>query len=375
MADRTLGVELAQDTPFALDVQFTCAAGEVLGIFGPSGSGKTTILRTIAGLHRPARSRVTSGADVWSATSSGTWIAPEARRTGFVFQHHALFPHMTALGNVMAALGHRPAAERAALAHRLLDDVQLGDKAGRRPDALSGGEQQRVAVARALAREPSVLLLDEPFASIDRATRRHLQDLVDRLRRRLDVPVVLVTHDFDDIVRLATHLLVLEHGRVRAAGPLRDVTSQADAGWPVDAAGRGVVFDASVESVDGARGLAEIAFDGGRLVAPASGYRAGTCVRVRIPAREVILASSPPGGLSLHNALAGTTADIHDDATHSEAIVRVAVGGEYVLAEVTRDAVSRLALAPGVPVWVLIKSMSLDVTPVAGSPACNASEP
>jgi molybdate transport system ATP-binding protein len=375
VTERGLSVELAQTHPFAFDVRFTCAPGEVLGIFGPSGSGKTMILRSIAGLHWPQWSRVACGTGLWSDSERRTWVPAHYRRIGFVFQQHALFPHMTALGNVMAALGHRPARERKAIARQLLEDVQLGEKVDRRPDALSGGEQQRVAIARALAREPDVLLLDEPFASIDRATRRHLQDLVDRLRRRLDVPVVLVTHDFEDIVRLATHLLVIENGQVRASGPLREVTSRADLGWPADTAGRGVVLEGTVEAVDSARALATIAFDGGTLIAPASGHGPGTPVRVRIPARQVILARSRPDEVSLHNTLAGTTTAVRENATGSNAIVRVAVGSEHVLAEVTRDAVSRLALAPGAPVWILIKSMSLDVTPVAGSPPCNASEP
>ena len=123
-----------------------------------------------------------------------------------VFQEYALFPHLTALGNVMTALGHRPSAERRSRAEELLRLVHLSDHQDRRPHQLSGGERQRVALARALAREPAVLLLDEPFAAVDRTVRRRLQDEIDELRRTLDIPLVLVTHDFDDVVRLATRL-------------------------------------------------------------------------------------------------------------------------------------------------------------------------
>lgn len=365
MADRTLSVRIAQRAPFPLDAGFTCGPGEVLGIFGASGSGKTTLVRTIAGLHQPERGRVTVGDEVWLDTDTGVCLAPHRRTAGLVFQEHALFPHMTALGNVTMALGQRPARERQDAARRLLEAVGLGERLTHRPSRLSGGERQRVALARALARTPAVLLLDEPFAAVDRPTRRRLQDLVDRLRRTLDVPVVLVTHDFEDIVRLATHLLVLDGGRAAAYGPVREVTSRVDARWPADTSGRGVVFDARVTEVDRQRALGGLAFEGGQLAAPNSGLEPGAPVRVRIPAREVILATAPPEGLSLHNVLPGQVVDLAEGTDH-QALVRVAVGREHVLAEVTRDAVTRLAIAPGRPIWVLIKSMSLEVTPLTG---------
>ncbi len=213
MPDHRLAVSLRQDGPIPLDVEFSCDPGHVLAIFGPSGSGKTTILRAIAGLARPAHGRVQSGADTWTDTDAGVFWPPHRRAVGFVFQEYALFPHLTALGNVMTALGHRPRPERRARAAELLDAVHLKGHDSKRPRELSGGERQRVALARALAREPAVLLLDEPFAAVDRAVRRRLQSEIDSLRRTLRVPLILVTHDFDDVVRLATHVLMLDHGR------------------------------------------------------------------------------------------------------------------------------------------------------------------
>jgi molybdate transport system ATP-binding protein len=223
MADCTLSVSLSQAAPIPLDVSFACASGELLAIFGPSGSGKTTILRTIAGLYAPRSGRVSVGGEIWLDTSAGVAHPPHTRATGFVFQEYALFPHMTALTNVMTALGHRPKEERRERAEQLLRRVYLSGHLDKRPSALSGGERQRVALARALAREPDVLLLDEPFAAVDSAVRRQLQDIVQELRHTLEVPVVLVTHDLDDVVRLATHMLVLEAGRVIAAGPAKEM--------------------------------------------------------------------------------------------------------------------------------------------------------
>ena len=361
MPEPQLSVELRQAEPIPLDVSFTCGAGDVLAIFGPSGSGKTTILRSIAGLHRAAHAIVRTGDEVWTDTSSSVFTPPHRRGVGFVFQEYALFPHLTALGNVMAALGHRPAAERRRRAETLLATVHLADHHDRRPGALSGGERQRVALARALARDPAVLLLDEPFAAIDRAVRRQLQDEIAALRRSLELPIVLVTHDFEDVVRLASHVLLLERGASVAAGPIGEVMSRPDLAWLRDAVGLGSVFDAEVTRTLSHRGLVELSFDGGVLLASDRTLGKDTVVRVRIPAREVILATSPPEGLSLHNALAGTVTAIDATPRFEHVIVQVAVGRVPILAEVTRDAIARLGLAVGAPVHALVKSVSIEL--------------
>jgi molybdate transport system ATP-binding protein len=245
--------------------------------------------------------------------------------------------------------------------------VHLSTHLDRRPAALSGGERQRVAVARALARDPAVLLLDEPFAAVDRAVRRHLQDEIDQIRRSLDIPLILVTHDFDDVVRLATHLLILDHGQTVAAGSLEALTSRPDLSWLRETAGLGSLFEATVVRVDASRGLTELAFDGGTLLAPTRSLTAGARVRLRIPAREVILASERPRGLSLHNVLSGRVSAVHGEARDDHAIVQIAVGEIRLLAEVTRDAVAQLGIATGTPLHALIKSVSIDV--LAAPPA------
>jgi len=369
VGERRLAVSLRQTGPIPLDVEFSCGAGDVLAIFGPSGSGKTTILRSIAGLYRPAHARVCADADTWTDTDAGIDVPPHRRAVGFVFQEYALFPHLTALGNVMAALGHRARAERAGRAEALLARVHLQDHASRRPHQLSGGERQRVALARALAREPAVLLLDEPFAAVDRLVRRKLQNEIDGLRRTLDIPLVLVTHDFEDVIRLATHLLVLDGGRSVAFGPLSTLMSRPDLTFLREAVGLGSVFDATVVDVDVSRGLVNLAFDGGSLLVPRRGLAAGTTVRVRVPAREVILASRPPEGLSLHNVLTGTVSAVHAGPAHDEVVVQVAIGSLRLLAEITRDAVDRLQLSPGRPVHAFVKSMSIDVQAVGANNA------
>jgi molybdate transport system ATP-binding protein len=355
-----LHVRLRQEAPIPLDVEFTAGARDVLAIFGPSGSGKTTVLRAIAGLYRPSDARVGVAGEVWADTADGTDWPAHRRRVGLVFQDYALFPHLTASQNIQIALPQLSLPQRRTRVDALLARVHLSGLAARRPHELSGGERQRVALARALARDPHVLLLDEPFAAVDRATRGHLRDEVDEVRRTLNVPTVLVTHDVGDVLRLATHLLVLEKGRVVALGLLSSLLSRPDLHQLRDFVGIGSVVEAVVSTVDETRGLATLAFEDGILLAPHKGGAPGDRLRVRIPAREVILSDRAPMGLSLHNALPGVVTALSAQPDSPYVIVQLTVGKTPLLAEVTRDAVDRLNVVIGRELFALVKSVSLE---------------
>ena len=213
-----LNVRLRQPGPILIDAELSCGEGELVALVGPSGSGKTTILRAIAGLYRPQYGRVACSGELWLDTEHGLDVPPYRRRVGLVFQSYALFPHMTALRNVITALSHRPHAQREARARMLIAQVHLQGLEDRRPASLSGGQQQRVAVARALAREPAVLLLDEPFSAVDRPTRRRLHAELAELRQSVHIPIVLVTHDIDEAVALADRICVLDRGETLQTG-------------------------------------------------------------------------------------------------------------------------------------------------------------
>ena len=229
----SLAVEVrARRGTFALDACFEAPPG-ITALFGPSGAGKTLTLRCVAGLERPDAGRIALGERVLVDRAAGVEVPPRLRAIGYVFQQYALFPHLDVLDNVAYGLGALPRGERRARARELLARVGLEGYETRRPRELSGGEQQRVAVARALATEPGLLLLDEPFAALDRRVRTRLRAELRRLHDQTGTPMLLVTHDLAEVRQLAEHLVLLEGGRVLRAGPrdevLRDPGSAAAA--------------------------------------------------------------------------------------------------------------------------------------------------
>jgi len=215
-------IALRRSQEFALHVELSCPPG-ITCIMGPSGSGKSTILAVLAGLQVPERGRIALGDEVWLDLDKGIDIPVHRRRLAYVFQNLALFPHMTALGNVEYGMQQVPRAGRRAHAMKLLDRVGVAALAHRRPRTFSGGEAQRVALARALARSPELVLLDEPFSSLDRELRAQLTALVRELGRELAVPIVHVTHSVAEARQLADQVVRLEKGHVVARGTAGEV--------------------------------------------------------------------------------------------------------------------------------------------------------
>ena len=216
-----LQVSLQNDGLIRLNAAFGCERGELLSLVGPSGSGKTSVLRAIAGLLKsPGLQGLVSVGDspddVWFDSARGIARAPQQRRVGMVFQHYALFPHMTAIENVAIAAGNMWAGVQF---DNLFERMGLAGLQHRKPAMLSGGQQQRVALARALAREPQVLLLDEPFSAVDAPTRQALYRELAALRQRVAIPMLLVTHDLNEARRLADRVVILDAGESLQVGP------------------------------------------------------------------------------------------------------------------------------------------------------------
>ena len=196
----------------SLEATFEAAPGEIVAITGPSGSGKTTLLRAVAGLRKPLSGRISLDGEAWLDSISGTFVPCELRRVGMVFQEYALFPRMRARANVEFALAGLPRDDRRREAERVLDRVGLSAVLDHRPGQLSGGERQRLALARAIATKPSILLLDEPLASLDPDTAAAAADLIEDTVAELQVPCLLVTHDGGTAAN-ASAVLRLERGR------------------------------------------------------------------------------------------------------------------------------------------------------------------
>ncbi len=358
-----LHVRLTQRAPIPLAAELDCAPGETLALVGPSGSGKSTILRCIAGLHRAREGRITCGAQTWFDTATGVDHVPQARSVGLVFQNYALFPHLSALANVTAAMSHLAPAERDARGRELLERVHLNGLEGRKPAALSGGQQQRVAVARALARDPQVLLLDEPFSAVDRVTRQKLYRELAELRRTLALPIVLVTHDLDEASMLADRMSILHRGRTLQTGTPREVMTR-----PVDPLVarlvdvRNVFEGRVIAAGDGARALDWQGRALEAMVPPA--FADGTRVAWCIPMSGVLLhrVDRPSRG-ERENPVDGVAAEIVTLGEDTTIALRVAGVGTPIWLRVPAHVAERNHVAVGKTLRVSLLTDALHVMP------------
>jgi len=355
----SLSLDLSHGFPATrVDLAFDVPTPGVTALFGPSGAGKTTTLLAMAGLLRPDRCRVVIDGTVLTDTVAGTWVPPEKRRVGIVFQDARLFPHMSVETNLR--FGARRAPPGPIRFADIVDLLGIGTLLPRRPHTLSGGERQRVAIGRALLSQPRLLLMDEPLASLDSPRKAEIMPFLLRLKAALRLPVVYVSHATEEVTRLADSIVLIEEGRVLGHGPLSEIAARTDLPFARrdDAT---AVLACQVEAHDMARGLTRIASGGAEFWVPLVAADVGAAGRMRIPAREIILASRPPEGISLHNVIGATVRRIAPESGQRSVLVELALGSGALLARVTPDAIARLGLAPGRPVLSLIKSTSVEV--------------
>ncbi len=355
----TLSFHLRHRFPdLTLDLAFQVPTPCVVALFGPSGAGKSTALAAIAGLLRPDMCKIELDGEDLVDTAAGIWRRPETRRIGLVFQDARLFPHMSVATNLRYGLRRVPPGP--IRFDEIVSLLGLGALLGRRPHTLSGGERQRVAIGRALLAQPRLLLMDEPLASLDAERKAEILPYLAGLKAALRLPILYVTHAMEEVTRLADSLVLIDAGQVVAYGSLSEVTARSD----LKLARRddaGAVLAAVVESHDPVRQLSRLHAGGTAWLVPLLNAPVGRQVRVRIPAREVILAREVPTAISVHNVIAGTVRAVTNDTERHAALVEVALAGEAFLARVTPDAVSRLALEPGVGVLALVKSVAIEV--------------
>ena len=358
-----LAVTQRFDGGFAIDARLDVELrpGSMLVLFGPSGAGKSTILRQIAGLERPDAGTIQFGGDVWSDTARQIWRPPQSRRIGIVFQEPTLFPHLNVRDNIRYGVrrGSDPRLTPVAPVAEIERMLGIGDLGNRYPRALSGGEAQRVALARALAPDPRLVLLDEPFASLDTPTRLRLRRDVRVLLQTTGTPAILVTHDRTEALAMGDSVAVVIGGRVRQAGPVSEVFSR-----PADAE---IAASLGIEAVLPARvagssdGVIEVSVGEVMLhAAEREPIAPGAAVYACVRAEDVTLETRASAHASTRNHLAARVVSIASEGP----IERVTLDCGFALdALITRRSREELSLAPGTQVTAAIKATSVHLVP------------
>jgi molybdate transport system ATP-binding protein len=344
---------------FLLDAAFEAPATGVTAIFGPSGCGKTTVARCLAGLQYLPGSFCAIDGEVWQDASA--FRRAHQRPVGYVFQEASLFAHLTVKGNLLygAPRGARAADDIAF--DEVIELLALTKLLDRSPQNLSGGERQRAAIGRALLSQPRLLLMDEPLSALDRLTKNEILPFLERLHARLSLPVVYIIHDMAEIERLADHLILMQHGNVIGAGPLRVL--QSDPALPLAGAREAAIsLDATVEAYNAGYGLLTLQVDGGRLMVPAPSVPVGERQRLRISASDVSVARAAAQASSILNVLPARIVSKSVLGT-GEVIVVLALGadgrGTQLLARITRRSWDLLGLAEQMLVFAQVKGVSL----------------
>ena len=344
---------------FTLDAAFRIQRG-VTVLFGPSGSGKTTILRSIAGIVAPDAGKIELGGRVYFDSATGINVPIRNRRVGFVFQDYLLFPHLTALQNVAYALQLGRSKARRGRALELLEQLGIAYAAHRRPHQLSGGEQQRVTFARALASDPAILLLDEPMSALDSATRLRLLGEVVALQRRSQIPFLYVTHNPADAVRIGDSALILNAGHIVQEGKPAAVFNAPRDSEVSRVVGSENILAGKIKHHNERDGITLVDLGGCRIVLPFNGLPEDSEVTVGIRSDEIIICRERIARTSARNLLQGTVKNVMHDGMEVELVTNCGVD---LKARITVQAVEALELKPGVDVFLLIKASSCRLLP------------
>jgi molybdate transport system ATP-binding protein len=342
---------------FSLDAAFEAGPG-VTALFGRSGAGKTTIVNMVAGLTRPHSGRIILHGKTLLDTRARVDVSTRWRRVGMVFQEARLFPHLSVRANLLYG---RWAGRRKAQAdfQKVVGLLGLESFLQRRPQSLSGGEAQRVAIGRALLAGPEILLMDEPLSQLDGARRAEILPFLERLAHDGGVPILYVSHAIDEVARLADQMVVLSEGRVIASGPIEEVFGRIDLGVATGRYEAGALLVATVHGHDREFALTKLGLGEAELAVPLLEKAAGTDVRLRIRARDVALALTPPAGLSIRNVLPAEIVAIEvEEGAYAE--VLMTTGGQHLRARITRKSAAELGLQLGQMVFALVKSIAID---------------
>lgn len=345
---------------FRLHSDLEVPATGITAIFGPSGCGKTTFLRCLAGLDRPSNGMIRIGDTVWHDEAQGTFWPVSRRPIGYIFQESRLFPHLSVHANLLFGFKRLAAERRTMSFDDIVDILGLRSLLDRRPHQLSGGEQQRVAIGRALLRSPQLLLMDEPLSSLDLERKLEILPFIERLDFDLQIPIMYVSHSLQEVLRLAGTVILLKEGQVTAVGPVDQVLATLDSRNLIEDESVGAVMETTVEEHDARFGLTKLGFEGGHLWVSHQRKDVGERLRVQILAKDVsIVTSRPAFQSSVLNMLAATVTDIGMGKPGRPFVdVKLDVG-RPLLATITRKSLERLRLHPGQRVFAQIKAVAL----------------
>lgn len=346
---------------FALSLDETIPLDGVTAVFGPSGGGKTTLLRAVAGFVRPRAGRVALGEEVWFDSDARIDVPAHRRGAGFAFQDARLFAHLSVEGNLDYAERRSAGAGNGFGKAAVVEALGLAPLLSRRTDALSGGERQRAALARTLLSRPKLLLLDEPLAALDRVRKAESLAFIEAALKRFAVPALYVSHDIEEVARLADRTLLLTEGRAQALGPTADILERLDLQDVTGKFEAGVLLEGRVAAHDARLRLTQVEIGAVSLSMPMIDRLAvGDRARLRVRARDVAVATTRPEGLSIRNVLPGTVARLVAEPDTAFAEVFIALDGAHLRARITRAAVEELQLTEGAAVYALVKSVSFD---------------
>lgn len=340
---------------FTLDVDLLLPGSGVSAVFGPSGCGKTTLLRAVAGLEPRVKGELRIGDRVWQ--DAATFQPPHKRRVGYVFQEPSLFDHLDVRGNLEYGRKRRSPGRHEVAWDQVVAMLGLGPLLRRSPHQLSGGEKQRVAVGRALASDPVMLLLDEPLAALDEGLKQEILPYLDRLHRELDIPVLYVSHSRYEVARLADHLALLENGKCKVAGPVAEIFARLDLPLARQS-GAETMIEAVIAGQDERYGLLYLDFAGGRIAVTGNGLTLGKRVRVQIKAKDVSLTLTRQTDTSILNIFPAVV-DTLDGTGGPHVTVRLLLNGVPLLGRITAKSADALNLAPGKRVFAQVKTVAL----------------
>jgi len=341
---------------FILDVSIEVSPGITI-LFGPSGAGKSTLLDSVAGLARPDEGRIVAGAEVLFDSAGGIHVPAQKRRTAYVFQTLALFPHLSAEENVSYGLMDLREEERQERVEVILKAFRVEKLRKQRPGEISGGEKQRIALARSLVTEPRVLLLDEPLTGLDAELKAAIVDDLRAWNVAKGIPILYVTHSREEVDALGERVIVLDNGRVASAGAPMDVLDAPRRKKLAQAAGFENLLSATVLDLREADGVMRVRLGESacEIEVPLGYAAAGNRVQVAVRAGDILLATERPHGLSARNVMEGRIVSLEQRGTM--AIARVDCGVAFVV-HVTPGAVRALELSSGHRVWLVLKTHS-----------------